>query len=134
MKKQYILLIDDDPDEFEFFLNAMEKLPGMFECAYAVSAKEGLSQLRKTKPDYIFLDMNMPAVNGLECTQQIRKTDGISDIPVFIYTTGYDAALHQQALKLGASGCVRKPARPEKLVDMLKNLHATGSPGAGPVN
>ena len=128
MKKQYILLIDDDPDEFDFFLNALHKLPGLFECGHATNADEAIIQLHEKAADYIFMDMNMPAVNGLECTAKIKKTDGISDIPVFIYTTGYDETLKKKAIQTGASGCVRKPSQPALLVAMLKNLYETGSP------
>ena len=127
MKKQYILLVDDDPDEFDFFQSALEKLPGLFDCGYAVSPSAAFSLLDETLPDYIFMDMNMPLMNGLECTSKLKKTDGLSDIPVIIYTTGYNPALHREALQIGAAGCVQKPTRPTDLVNMLKNLYNTGS-------
>src|SRR5215207_5796838 len=108
MKKKYIMLIDDDPDESEFFQNAIEKIPELFELGYAASATAALSLLQQVTPDYFFVDMNMPAINGLECISMLKKTDNVSEKPAFIYTTGYDAALHKQALNHGASGCVRK--------------------------
>jgi CheY-like chemotaxis protein len=127
MKKQYILLIDDDPDEFDFFLNAMEKLPGLFDCTYAVSPDAAFSLLDEIKPDYIFVDMNMPLMSGLECIVKLKQTDAVSDVPAFIYTTGYDPILHKQAVHLGASGCVKKPSKPNDLVAMLQNLYTTGN-------
>jgi CheY-like chemotaxis protein len=128
MKKKYIMLIDDDPDESEFFLNALEKIPGLFEFGYALSANAALSLLKEVTPDYFFVDMNMPAVNGLECISMLKKTDKAAEKPAFIYTTGYDATLHKQALNHGAAGCVRKPSQPKALVEMLKHLFETGSP------
>jgi CheY-like chemotaxis protein len=128
MKKKYIMLIDDDPDEFEFFQNALEKIPGLFEFSYAVSAHAAFSMLKEITPDYFFVDMNMPAVNGLECISMLKRTDGVAEKPAFIYTTGYDAALHKQALNHGAAGCVRKPSQPKALVEMLKHLFETGYP------
>jgi CheY-like chemotaxis protein len=128
MKKQYILLIDDDPDEFEFFLNALEKIPGLFDCSYAVSAEAAFSLLEELHPDYIFIDMNMPAINGLECTERLKKKDGVSDIPVFIYSTGYSEILRERAEIAGASCCVKKPSQPQLLVNMLKSLHERGTP------
>jgi len=122
------MLIDDDPDEFEFFQNALNRLPGLFEFGYAVSASAAFSLLKDVTPDFFFVDMNMPAINGLECVDMLKKTDRIADKPVFIYTTGYDLSLHKQALEHGASGCIRKPTKPVALVEMLKNLSETGNP------
>jgi PleD family two-component response regulator len=128
MQKKYILLIDDDPDEFEFFLNAIERIPGLFECNYAISAAEAYGMLKELSPDYIFVDMNMPLVNGLECTAKLKSTKGVSDIPVYIYTTGYDSILKNKALQLGASGCIKKHSESGVLVRMLTNLYETGMP------
>lgn len=128
MRKQYILLIDDDPDEFDFFLSAAGKLPELFECSYAISGAEAFSLLNEFTPDFIFMDMNMPLMNGLECTQRIKSTEGISEIPIFIYTTGYDDVLRKKAMSVGASGCVRKPTQPRMLTNMLENLYANGTP------
>jgi CheY-like chemotaxis protein len=128
MKKQYILLIDDDPDEFEFFLNALEKIPGLFDCSYAISADAAFSLLEELHPDYIFIDMNMPAINGLECTEKLKKMSAVSDIPVFIYSTGYSEMLRERAELAGASCCVKKPSNPQTLVNMLMALHERGTP------
>lgn len=128
MKRKYILLIDDDPDEFEFFQNALEKFPGHFDFGYAASASEAFKLLNEVTPDYFFVDMNMPAVNGLECIAKLKETDNVAHKPAFIYTTGYDATLHKLAMNIGAAGCVRKPSQPRMLVEMLKNLFETGNP------
>jgi len=128
MKKQYILLIDDDPDEFEFLLSAASQLPEHFECSYAVNADAALSLLGDFTPDYILMDMNMPLVNGLECTHRLKSIEKISEIPVFIYTTGYNETLRSKALSIGASGCVRKPAHSRILKHMLENLYTNGTP------
>jgi CheY-like chemotaxis protein len=126
MTKQYLLLIDDDPDEYEFFLHALGKIPDVFECDHAPDAEAALKKLAVRQPDYILMDVNMPAVNGIECTRRIRKNKAFDSTRIFIYTTGYDQALHQESIGAGADGCVRKPARQDALVAMLTNLHLNG--------
>jgi CheY-like chemotaxis protein len=128
MKKKYLLLIDDDPDEFELFQNALEKIPGMFDFGYAISANAAFELLKDVTPDYFFVDMNMPAINGLECIKMLKNNNSVAEKPAFIYTTGYDATLHKQALNQGAAGCLRKPSQPKILVEMLKKLFETGNP------
>ncbi|HLA56448.1 MAG TPA: response regulator [Flavobacterium sp.] len=128
MKKKYILLIDDDPDEFDFFLSAINKIPDFFECGYAVSAAAAISLLEDFLPDYIFVDMNMPLVNGIECTKKLKNIDSVSNVPIYIYTTGYDEILKKKALLNGASGCLKKPSKPSLLADILTSLHHNGKP------
>ena len=127
-KKKYLMLIDDDPDEMEFFLDALEKLPGLFEFGYAVNPKVAMSLLTDVTPDYFLIDMNMPAINGLECVSMIRKEQAVQHVPAFIYTTGYNAELQRQAVAAGADGCIRKPSQPDMLVEMLRNLFHHGHP------
>jgi CheY-like chemotaxis protein len=127
MDKRYILLIDDDQDEFEFFSHALEKLPGIFECGYASGAADAFTEIARRAPDFIFMDVNMPAVNGLECTRRIREHAHFSSIPIFIYTTGYDEALRRESVLAGANGCVRKPSRQDALVALLKGLSEKGT-------
>lgn len=130
MKKQYLLLIDDDPDEFDFLLSALEKVPGLFECSYAVSGQAAFSLLdgAGTLPDCILVDMNMPLMNGLECVGKLRTMERFSNVPVFIYSTGSDANLQRKALQNGATGCIRKTFEMTLLAQMLEQLHRTGKP------
>lgn len=130
MTKQYLLLIDDDPDEFEFLLSALEKVPGLFECGYAVSGHAAFSLLEEigSLPDCILVDMNMPLMNGLECIGKLRKMEQLSNVPVFIYSTGSDEILQKKAIQNGATGCIRKTFEMKMLAQMLERLHHTGKP------
>lgn len=124
------MLIDDDPDEFDFLLSALEKVPGLFQCGHAMSAQAAFALLESPafRPDYIFVDMNMPLMNGLECVGKLRKMERLSNVPVFIYSTGSDAGLHRRALQNGATGCIRKTFEIKLLAQMLEQLHRTGKP------
>lgn len=122
MAKKYLLLIDDDPDEFDFFLDAIDKMPGIYECSYAVSAEAAFDLLKKFHPDYIFVDMNMPKINGLECIATILDRELAPQVPLFIYSTSADPLMQQRALHLGAAGCYKKSGHPSALVEILKSL------------
>lgn len=85
-----IFIVDDDEDDREFFIEAVAELnPGIISgslttgrmlCKQFQSAKSSL-------PDLIFLDLNMPRLNGLQCLQQLKHNKRSSEIPVVIYTT-----------------------------------------------
>jgi CheY-like chemotaxis protein len=62
-----ILLIDDDPDELDIFSEALAEIEKSIVCIQARSARASMNLLKSLLPDYIFLDINMPEINGLKC-------------------------------------------------------------------
>jgi chemotaxis family two-component system response regulator PixG len=75
--------------------------------------------LIKTKPDFIFLDLLMPKVNGYEICSQIRKTPSLKNVPVVILT-GKDGIVDRMRAKLvGATDFLGKPVEADKVLNML---------------
>ncbi|MBH8564869.1 response regulator [Nostoc sp. CENA67] len=76
-------------------------------------------KLIKSKPDFIFLDLLMPKVNGYEICSQIRKTPSLKDVPVVILT-GKDGIVDRMRTKLvGATDFLGKPVEAEKVLNVL---------------
>jgi DNA-binding NtrC family response regulator len=121
MKKQ-ILLIDDDRDELDLFVQALEEIPGSFYCSYAEAAEQAMRLLDQFQPDYIFIDYNLPRVNGVELLADIKKDKRLNDIPAFIYSTHVSPDMLNQALKAGAMGCIQKPKSIRMMSDVLRNV------------
>ena len=84
-----IFLIDDDEDDQLLFKQAIEFINPMLQYDTATNGKIALDRLKSSPslPDIIFLDLNMPVMNGLEFLIQIKKEDALSQIPVGIFTT-----------------------------------------------
>ncbi len=117
-------LIDDDPDDHEFFLHAIDELQREIECFFA---SDGVKAVRKLKeeqhftPDYIFLDLNMPLMDGKACLREIKKLDRVKDIPVIICSTSTRPEDKKDALRLGATAYLVK----ESSIGLLREkLHA----------
>ena len=119
-----ILLIDDDEDEHFFFLEALHKVNSGAICDCLANGKAGLAQLNSatTLPDYVFLDLNMPRMNGMEVLKTIKATSGIANIPVIIYSTSQSQDDMAQAKALGAAQYISKPNTINQLVDILLQL------------
>ncbi|MDZ8240489.1 MAG: response regulator [Nostoc sp. ChiQUE01a] len=76
-------------------------------------------KLIKSKPDFIFLDLLMPKVNGYEICSQIRKTPSLKDVPVVILT-GKDGIVDRMRAKLvGATDFLGKPVEADKVLNVL---------------
>jgi CheY-like chemotaxis protein len=117
-----ILLIDDDHEEQDIFKEAVNAAKISFNCVCASTGKEGIKLIEKLLPDYIFLDINMPGMNGLECLQEIKKREPIKQIPVIIYSTAVDKIISYTAVALGAANCIKKVSSVSELAETLKSI------------
>jgi CheY-like chemotaxis protein len=107
-----VLLVDDDLDDQDIFRTALSEVDGSVELATANNGEDALQKLHGNShyPDLIFLDINMPVLNGFDTLAQIKKDDSIKRIPVFIYTTSARVEDVERAKELGAIDCVKKPS------------------------
>lgn len=120
--KKSILLIDDDEDELKIFTEALNDLNGQFECVLVQSAEAADALLKNFTPDYIFLDLNLPRIDGLACLAKIRQQVPIKHTPVFIYSNCITHDTHKEASVLGAAGCIQKPDSINSLGALLQKL------------
>src|SRR5262249_16873073 len=104
--KGVIMIIDDDDDDRELFKEALYEISPEITCLKALDGVDALQMLSGGEhlPDIIFLDLNMPQINGRECLQILKQHDQLKDIPVIIYSTSKTEENVQQAMAAGAAG------------------------------
>lgn len=119
-----ILLIDDDPEEFDILCGAVDQLDKGIGCVAATSCQEGFQKLTSSQglPRYIFLDLNMPGWHGKYCLEKIKKHPVFNAIPVFIYTTSNRDSDKEETKKLGADRFITKPDSPQELRKILSSI------------
>jgi DNA-binding NtrC family response regulator len=120
--QKIILLIDDDEDEHEIFSSALKLAVNSFNLISARNCEEGLAILKMLDPHYIFIDVNMPRLNGMICLEEIKKIERVSQVPVYMYSTGMNARDGQKALQLGAVDYIIKPNSISSLSTLLKKI------------
>ena len=86
-----ILVIDDDEGIRKLFVRALEDTP--YQVDTAESGAIGIALQKETKYELIFLDLNMPGMNGIEVLRAIRMTD--KEVPIYIITAFYKAYLRE---------------------------------------
>lgn len=120
-----ILLIDDDEDDREIFLEAVKTINPSIHCNVVNSATEAFNVLVNTPslPRYIFLDMNMPLMDGRTCLRQIKKDTRYKDINVVIYSTTSDKEEINVFRYLGAD-YIHKPDSFDELLRSLSKYLA----------
>jgi CheY-like chemotaxis protein len=104
-----IMLIDDDPDDQLLFRDAVHTVRPDLQCELASSCLEALKQLEEIQPDLIFMDLNMPVMNGFDCLAYLKNKSELRDIPVIIFTTSKNLRDIDRTRQLGASWFMTKP-------------------------
>lgn len=116
-------MIDDDIDDQELFVMALSDLDDSIRCSMANNGLEGLSYLKNNSlPEIIFLDLNMPKMNGRECLNAIKADPAFQHIPVIILSTSADPADRSETMAAGAMHFITKPSSTTKLTELLAEV------------
>ena len=105
-----ILYVDDDPDDRQIFEEAVKSIGKGHVCITAQDGLDALSYLSMHEaPDIIFLDLNMPLMDGKSCLTAIRENKENDKLPVIIFTTTTNPQERLQCEFLGATDFLLKP-------------------------
>ena len=117
-----ILLIDDDDDDQFIFLAALEDVAPASRCHISNNALEAFQYLdaRAETPDMLFVDLNMPLMNGFEFLLILKKDPRFSRVPVIIFSTSDNPEDQDRAKELGALQFITKTADFELLKKDLR--------------
>jgi len=115
-------LIDDDEDDREFFAMAVEEVGREVELRSSGDPVEALEVLAKADihPDIIFLDLNMPRIDGWECLKHLREMPHLIKVPIVIYSTS-DKGWNTDAYS-GYTDFLTKQSRISDLVQKLQEI------------
>lgn len=97
----------------------------------AASAEEALEYLSHSRPDVIFMDHQMPGMDGLQAVRAIKTNPATATIPIMMYTSQGGELYVGQARALGALGVLPKQIKPVEVSDLLKSLHLVEAAAAG---
>jgi CheY-like chemotaxis protein len=123
-----ILIVDDDAEDIELFCEAVSEIDGTISCVEAYNGVEALKILQRDQllPDFIFLDINMPFMNGQKCLAELKSNQVYRSIPVIMYSTTRNEQQIEDCRMLGASFLTK----PNSYDDLLMSLRPilTGKP------
>lgn len=115
-------LIDDDEDDREIFSLALNASNPSSTYVTATNGEDALRILEDQPdfiPDFIFLDLNMPFMDGRSCLKELKKIPKLRDVPIIMFTTSSYTKDIEDTLKLGASHYLIKPTSLNSLVAIL---------------
>lgn len=128
-KRIEILLVEDNADDVELTIEALHDSKVVNRINVARDGIEALDFLHKRgafanapAPDLIFLDLNMPRMNGREVLAQIKNDDRLRSIPVIVLTTSSAEEDIYRSYNLQAAAYVVKPVDFERFVNVVKAI------------
>lgn len=124
-EKIKIVLADDDKEDQELFEEAFKSVCTKNELAIFDSGIELLSWLEKSEdvPDLLFLDLNMPLMDGVECLQEIRRNPAYQNLAIAIYSTSsLERDIEETSLLCGANIYITKPADFNVLKQIIQKI------------
>lgn len=128
-----LLLVDDDADDREIFITALDLL-GKEEiiCHTAANGPDALRRLSsgEIQPGLIFLDLNMPMMNGQQVLKKLKGHESLCHIPVIVLSTASDPDIIAETESLGAAHFYSKPARIADWAGMLETALSSASVAA----
>lgn len=108
----FILIADDDEDDRIFFRDALQEIKVSTNLTLVDDGSQLMTYLNNPDnrvPDVLFLDLNMPVLNGMNCLIEIRKNSRLKDLAVAIYSTSSSEENIEEAFVQGANIYIKKP-------------------------
>ncbi len=116
----HIVIVDDSPSIRRMIAQTLAAEG--FDVSPCSSGAEAIAAAKTRKVDAVVSDLNMPEVDGLELTRQLRKLPNTAKCPILILTTETATSRKEDAKLAGANGWILKPFREEALVRAIRSV------------
>jgi DNA-binding NarL/FixJ family response regulator len=121
-----VALVEDQPGLRQRWAKLINSSPD-FVCNWAcATAEEALLTFPRAQPDVVLMDIALPRMSGIECTERLKKI--LPETQIIIFTAMYDQELVLMALEAGADGYLLKRTKPAELRTALLEVRRGGAP------
>lgn len=112
------LIVDDSPTMLRIIRNALREI-GYDDIVEAEDGEDALEKLEENDPDFVVTDWNMPNMNGVDLSSNIRNHPEYSDLPILMITTRGMKEDVKTAMKAEVNNYIVKPFEPEVLEEKI---------------
>jgi two-component system chemotaxis response regulator CheY len=125
--RRAVLVVDDDPFVRKLIATTLEDV-AEFDLHEAADGVEALEVARQSRPSLVFLDVDMPRLDGIDACRRLRAEDVTSATTIVMLTAAHGDAVERQAEEAGADLFLTKPFSP---LDLLRLVDGLGSASPG---
>jgi two-component system chemotaxis response regulator CheY len=123
-----VLVVDDDPFVRKLILTTLEDVAG-FELVEAGDGEEAVEVAMRHRPQLVFLDVDMPKVDGFEACRRLRADTKTADATIVMLTAAAGDSAEREAETAGADLFLTKPFSPLELLRLVDELGASRAAG-----
>lgn len=121
-KNKFKILIAEDYQHSQVIISRILKRNGFINFEFAHNGEEAVKMAKNIKYDLIFMDMEMPVMDGFEAIGRIRRLKGYEKIPIISLTAYAMRGDKQRCIDAGATEYISKPFDKKQLIDII-NIH-----------
>ena len=121
-----VAIVEDRPKLSETLAELIDATPGLFCVSQSPSAEDALERLPSLKPDVVLMDINLPGLNGIDCTRHLHLA--LPKAAILMLTILKTDQEIFRALEAGASGYLLKSATSDEIIEGIRDVHRGGSP------
>jgi two-component system chemotaxis response regulator CheY len=119
--RRAVLVVDDDPFIRGLILTTLEDVSRL-ELFTAADGREALSVAGRVEPELVFLDIDMPVLDGIEACRRMRADPALAGATIVMLTASADDSARHRAEEAGADLFLTKPFSPLALLRMVDRL------------
>jgi CheY-like chemotaxis protein len=116
-----VLVVDDDPFIRKLIATTLEDV-AEFELDEAADGREAIEVARRTRPTIVFLDVDMPVLNGIDTCRRLREDPTTSETTIVMLTAAHGDDVERRAEEAGADLFLTKPFSPLDLLRLVDRL------------
>ncbi len=124
---QSVLIVDDDPFIRRLIATTLEDV-SQFELHEAADGVEALSIARRARPALVFLDVDMPNLNGIDACRELREDPDTGEATIVMLTATRGDGIERHAVQAGADLFLTKPFSPLDLLRLVDRLSGQPPP------
>ena len=119
-----VLYVENDLDDYDLFSYIIHGVDNSIRLINVRDGQEALEFLRNAVilPNIIFLDINMPVMDGVTCLRHIKANRKLKAIPVVIYSTDISPEAAKLCNQLGVLACLQKPVSTEEGIAQISTI------------
>jgi DNA-binding NarL/FixJ family response regulator len=121
MEEINVFVVDDHQIFLDGIVSLLDDEPNIRIAGTANNGKEAIDRIKATKVDVVLMDINMPEMDGLEATKQLRKIN--PDIKILMLTMHSEARFIKECLEIGAKGYVMKNISKDDLLKAIETVN-----------
>ena len=126
-----VAIVEDNTEIREMLTRVVERAAGLRLLQSFASAETALAELPALAPNVVIMDIQLPGMDGIECTRRVKET--VADAQVLVFTVFGDSDQVFKALAAGASGYLLKRTPRREMVEAIRQVWEGGAPMSGEI-